>query len=114
SVHFGDLLNQSFDSDNLEAFNILDFENFAEADESGYYSSDQSQEAIDRSDQVLNPDAVIVRMNLDREVVHRTPDTAMVFMSPGSANSSHESGYEQLVHMNPDTAIICTYPVMVA
>lgn len=50
SVHSEGLFNQSFDSDDLEAFDIQDpdFGNFAEADESGYYSSDQLQEAIDR------------------------------------------------------------------
>ncbi|VDO32388.1 unnamed protein product [Brugia timori] len=51
SIHSGRLLNESFDFDDLDAFNLLglNFENFAEADESGYYSGDQLQNAVDRA-----------------------------------------------------------------
>ncbi|KAK6112206.1 hypothetical protein QQG55_46775 [Brugia pahangi] len=51
SIHSGRLLNESFDFDDLDAFNLLghNFENFAEADESGYHSGDQLQNAADRA-----------------------------------------------------------------
>ncbi|VDO69764.1 unnamed protein product, partial [Onchocerca flexuosa] len=52
SVRSEDLLNQNSNSDDdFEAVNIPDhdFEYFAEANESGYCSSDQLQEAIDRA-----------------------------------------------------------------
>ncbi|KAM3728664.1 Voltage-dependent T-type calcium channel subunit alpha-1H [Dirofilaria immitis] len=51
SIYSEDVLNQNSDSDdNLEIFDVPDddFEYSAAANESGYYSSDQLQEAIDR------------------------------------------------------------------